>query len=119
MFSLCSCGNTPASHSVYQPHGQRLDGTRCSITYSFCAAFTDCLLCVEKSLISLRMAVQLNGDPSLHQELHRERVCFSCPGCGGKQGCGNIQRWSSKAGLHCEIHSTNVKMDKVRMGNKG
>lgn len=42
---------------------------------------------VGKALISLRMAAQLKGDPSHHQELHRARFCFSCPGCVDKQCC--------------------------------
>lgn len=74
MFSLCSFGSTPGSESVYQSHVNKdFISHPLSFIQSVRLLLSVCLQ-VGKSLISLRMAVQLNGDPSLHQELHREAV---------------------------------------------
>lgn len=83
MFSLCSSGSTPGSESVYQSHVNKdlISHHPLSFIHSVQLLLSVCLQ-VGKSLIGLRMAVQLNGDPSLHQELHR--------GCGDKQGCDSI-----------------------------
>lgn len=119
MFSLCSCGNMPGSDSVYQPYMDKdlISRHPPSCIHSAQLLLSVCLH-VGKSLIGLRMAVVLNGDPSLHQELHRGRVSFSCPDCGDKRDCDNIRRWCSRAGLHSEINCTNVKMDRGHMGKK-
>lgn len=119
MFFPCSCGNTPGSDSVYQPHVDKdlISGHPPSRIHSAQLLLGVCLH-VGKSLIGLRTAVELNGDLSLHQELHRGRARFSCPGCGHKRGCDNKQRWCSRAGLHCEINCTNVKMNRGHMGKK-